>query len=94
MDAPPSTPLGWIRWARDKRLGGKLQTVLVGIALRANEDGECWPNQETIGANVGVHRVTVCNAAKELERLGLLTIENRHKSAKGRTSNVYRLTGM
>jgi hypothetical protein len=65
-------------WARDKKLKLAQKAVLMALAIRANEDGECWPNLSTLMNDSGVSdKHTIIKTLKELERLGLICTEKK-----------------
>lgn len=66
--------------------------VLLVLADQANDEGFCWPNQETIAKKARCSVRSVKRAIDSLKKSQLLDIEHRgNSSARGRKSNVYRL---
>ena len=70
--------------------------VLIALASHAGADGVCFPSQSRLQSMTGIKsRTTINKALRELEQLGVLTIE---KAGGGRSesgtyrSNLYRLT--
>ena len=60
--------------------------VYSALALRTNKRQQCWPSQNTIAQDSGLNEISVRRALRDLEYLGLISIETR---AKG--SNRYTL---
>lgn len=78
--------------AMQTKVGNPLRKlVLIKLADNANDLGECWPSYQHIADQCEIGRSTVRKHIKELEKQGLLRIENR-AGPKGNTSNLYRLT--
>ncbi|WP_204243971.1 helix-turn-helix domain-containing protein [Vibrio galatheae] len=65
--------------------------VLIKLADNANDYGECWPSYQHIADQCEIGKSTVRKHIKDLEKSGLLQIENR-KGPKGNASNIYKLT--
>lgn len=68
--------------------GGK---ILLALADYADDDGICWPSQKSLAAKCGIQPRTVQRRVKDLEKLGLVTIEPRTTSEGRTTSNLYHL---
>lgn len=84
-----SVRLMGIVWDMDLPLGEKM--VLLKLADRANDDGECWPGQESLAKQCSMtDRALRDNLAKIKER-GLVEVEMRRKGNRQAT-NLYRLT--
>lgn len=54
---------------RDLSANGRL--VALSLLRYADDDGECWPSQQTIARETGMGRKTVNHAVNELRRFGL-----------------------
>lgn len=67
-----------------------IKLVLLSLADRACEDGECFPSVERIEADTGLNRKTVIKATKELENLGAILDTGKRKGATQRVK-VYKL---
>lgn len=62
-------------WEIDLPSSAKL--VLLALAYRADASGSCYPSAPGIARLTGLNVKTVRSTLKELEKMGLLTIENR-----------------
>ena len=62
--------------------------ILMGIASYADEDGRCWPSQETLARRVGCSDRTVRAHLAALEAAGWLSREAR-SGVGGRRSDLY-----
>ncbi|MBK7543283.1 MAG: helix-turn-helix domain-containing protein [Candidatus Competibacteraceae bacterium] len=65
--------------------------VLLALADRANDDGECWLGMASLEAKCSMSRRTVIRALADLEAAGLIGVERRAGHGSGRLPNVYRL---
>lgn len=67
--------------------------VLLALADQANDQGLCWPSQETIASKARCSLRSVKRAVNSLRNAGLLEVEHRGREgfSKGRKSNIYRL---
>ena len=65
--------------------------VLIALADRANDDGECWPSIQTLAEQCECHRRTVERALAKLEDVGAIYRVNRYQEGR-KQSNVYRIT--
>ena len=64
--------------------------VLISLADRANDDGECWPSLATIARDCETTERSVIRKLYKLENEGFIT--RIHRSEDGmKTSNLYRL---
>lgn len=80
-----------IQWSWTvKGLSPPERLVLMNLADRANDHGECWPGFGTIRDDTELSRRSVVNAVNKLKALGLLTIRHRVESGQHH-SNVYTL---
>ena len=62
--------------------------VLLNLANRANDDGECWPSLERIAMECETSTRTVIRKIEKLERLGHVRRVRRAKEGM-KTSNLY-----
>ena len=60
------------RWAWAQPLKGNRLLVLLNLAERANEDGQCYPSIARITQDTGLNRKTVIAALQDLEAAGLI----------------------
>ena len=80
--------LNWQRATQKaKTLTHVQRNVAQALALRANEDGECWPSIATLAEDANCKETAARGAIRELTRLGLLEVN----LSAGRISNTYRL---
>lgn len=78
----------WVNWARRQTVGSPAgKSVLLEIALFANQKGECWPGVDTIRSNTELGESTVRKHISNLQSLGLISVTERPGA-----SNFYRLT--
>ncbi|WP_312694668.1 helix-turn-helix domain-containing protein [Caproiciproducens sp.] len=52
-------------------------------------NGECWPSKKTIAEACKISVATVTRALRELEKVGMIISEPRHRLNNGQTSNRY-----
>jgi DNA-binding transcriptional ArsR family regulator len=86
-------------WAASGRLPPKLacrftiaeQAVLAVVAVKVAEHGACGLTIGHIAALAGVSETTVRNAIREAKALGLVTVEERRKSAWVNYPNLVRI---
>jgi len=78
-------------WAFAQPLKPCPKSVLVALANRADEDGQCWPGIEDLEQRTGWNRRSIQRAIKDLQDRGLLVASFRFKPMGGQNSNLYRL---
>ena len=78
-------------WAFAQPLPPCPKSVLVALANRADEDGQCWPGIDDLEQRTGWKRRSIQRAIKDLQARGLLVTTFRFKSFGGQNSNLYRL---
>lgn len=67
-----------MKWARAQKVSGAAcRAVLNELAWCADEEGICWPSQETIAENTGLSRSTIVRAVKVLKDENLLEFDGR-----------------
>lgn len=81
-----------MNWAWDIELQPALKLVLLKLADRANDDGECWPGQESIAKACGVGARTLVRHIATLEQMGLIRTERRYGEDGRRDTNMYVLS--
>ena len=64
--------------------------VLLKLCDNANDEGVCWPSQQTIADQCEMSRMTVSRHIKILIEKGLIASRNRCVTT-GKTSNVYQI---
>jgi len=78
-------------WASSIKTGSPTKKlVLLLLADRANDSGECWPSLQKIADDCELSKRSVQDNIKRLENAGLLEIVQR-KSGDSQLSNIYRL---
>lgn len=81
-----------IKWAYDQRVGKPgPKAVLVALANFANEDGRCWPGQETLAAMTDMDQRTVRRSVDFLESHNFIRREKRHDKQGHRAPDIYEL---
>ncbi|MEO6147038.1 MAG: helix-turn-helix domain-containing protein [Sulfuriferula sp.] len=75
-------------WKMDLPLGEKM--VLLKLADRANDDGECWPGQESLASDCSMTDRGVRGVIEKLVTKGFLTVESRRCGQRNK-SNLYHL---
>lgn len=78
-------------WAFAQTLPPCPKSVLVALANRADEDGQCWPGLDDLEQRTGWNRRSIQRAIKDLQERGLLVASFRFKPMGGQNSNLYRL---
>ncbi len=79
-----------MRWALQQQdIKATHKFVLVAMADRANDDGECWPSIDQLRFDTCLTRNAICDASKALAEAGLIEIRKRFNG-----SNVYQLIGV
>jgi len=74
-------------WAWEQDVQGMHKLILLAIADYAGRDNNsAWPAITTLAARCGVSRITAVRAVRELEKLNLVSVENRSNK-----TNIYRL---
>ena len=68
-----------------------MKLVLLKLADRANDDGECWPGNASIAKACCISERTLIRHIAELEAFGLLTKQMRYDHDGKRTTSIYRL---
>lgn len=77
-------------WAMDLPQGQKM--VLLALADRANDDGECWPGQESLSRKCSMSERAIRDNIHKLEQAGLIEVETRQDTdTHQRKTNLYRL---
>lgn len=76
-------------WARAIKTGSAtVKSVLMAVANYADEEGICWPSQEQLADDTELSRHSVMRALDQLEDMGLLDRERRHRGDGSRTSDL------
>jgi hypothetical protein len=77
-------------WAWEQPVGGSEKLVLLRLADHANDDGLCWPSQDTMHVKCGVSERTVRESLGKLEGRGLISRTPRWREGR-RTTDLIRL---
>jgi len=71
---------------------GPSRAIMLALAYRANDKGECWPSLPRIAKDSGLVRSTVAERLRDIERMGEITIKSRGHKRNDARSNLYRIT--
>jgi len=80
-----------MNWAWGVKLQPSVKLVLLKLADRANDDGECWPGQSSIADECCISKNTLIRHIKELQAIGLVSISKRKTDEGKQATNVYQL---
>ena len=80
-----------MNWAWDVNLQPAVKLVLLKLADRANDDGECWPGQESIATACNMSERSVVRHIADLEKHGLLVVMRRKNDSGKQETNLYKL---
>lgn len=79
-------------WAREIKTGSAtIKSVLLAVANYADEEGVCWPSQEQLAEDTELSRHSIMRALDQLEEMGLLSRERRHRGDGSRSSDLIML---
>lgn len=79
-------------WARGIKTGSAtVKSVLLAVANYADEEGVCWPSQDQLADDTELSRHSIMRAFDQLEEMGLLARERRHRGDGSRTSDLIML---
>lgn len=81
-----------MNWAWEVELPPALKLVLLKLADRANDDGECWPGQASVAKACGIGARTLVRHIAALEQMGLIKTEKRYGDDGKRETNMYVLS--
>ena len=76
-------------WAWNQPYKHPTKVVLLRLADRANDKGECWPGMQSVADDCGISRRSVIRAIAQLEADGLLIVQRTHWTLK--KPNGYRI---
>lgn len=79
-----------ISWAFAQNIPGSEKLILLSLANRSDDKGDCWPSMSTIAKDAGVSRATVLRMVVKLEQRNLVALEKRMTS-HGKSSHIYTL---
>lgn len=80
-----------IEYSRSKTRGPD-RAILLILAYRANDRGECWPSLSRIANDSGLSRGTVAFHLPQIQRTGEIIILSRGRKGKHCRSNLYKIT--
>jgi len=75
----------------DAALTANQTLIMLALADNANDDGVCYPHQQTLIDKTKLSRTTVVRNLSELEAKGVIRKRYRAKKQGGRYSNIYLL---
>lgn len=79
-------------WAWEQECpSANAKLVLLALADRADEDGECWPSRQWLHTKTGLHVESVKRALAALHKNDLLDREQHHAKTGSWSSNRYTL---
>lgn len=78
-------------WAFSVPLPPCPKSVLVALANRADEDGNCWPGIDDLERRTGWKRRAIQLAIRQLVKDQLLTVSARFQSSLRQDSNLYQI---
>jgi hypothetical protein len=76
-------------WAFEQKIPGNIKIVLLALADNANDEGYCWPSQETIARKASVSVRNLRRLLTQLEERELISISRRNDRDGHRASNGY-----
>lgn len=77
-------------WSQDISNSSR-KLVLLALADRANDDGECWPGITSLAEKCSIPRRTLIRALASLEEQGLISVRRRPGEGSGRQTNLYQI---
>lgn len=75
----------------DERLGNAAFRVLAALGTYSDENGWCFPTQNTLAARLRITRQAVSKSLHQLEELGYITIHFQYADDKAQKGSKYRL---
>ena len=80
-----------MNWAWGINIDPAVKLVLLKIADRANDDGECWPGNASIAKDCCISERTLGRYLGKLEELGLIKVKRNFDRHGHRAANSYLL---
>ncbi len=74
---------------RDENLDSNKKLVMLALGDNANDEGFCYPSINNIVQKTSLSKPTVIKHLKELEMLGLLLSQKRHRENGSATTKIY-----
>ena len=79
-----------MQWAWEQDVGNSTRKViLLALADRSNDDGECWPGISSLSEKCSIPRRTLIRAINELQDKGYLSVIHRAGNGSGRKTNAW-----
>lgn len=80
-----------MNWAWGIELPPAMKLVLLKLADRANDDGECWPGIDVVAEACGVSERSVMRYIQQMEEIGLIVVDRRKAETGRQQTNIYTL---
>lgn len=80
-----------MNWAWGIELPPAMKLVLLKLADRANDDGECWPGMDVVAQACGVSKASMIRYIQKMEEMGLVMVSKRKGDDGRQQTNVYTL---
>lgn len=80
-----------MNWAWGVDLPPAMKLVLLKLADRADDDGECWPGMKSVAKQCGVCERTLMRHIEKMESMGLLHKSKRKDESGRQMPNLYTL---
>lgn len=80
-----------MNWAWGIELPPAMKLVLLKLADRANDDGECWPGMDVVAEACGVSKASMIRYIQKMEEMGLVRVSKRKGDDGRQQTNVYTL---
>lgn len=78
-----------MNWAWGVELPPAMKLVLLKLADRANDDGQCWPGMDVVAEACGVSKASVIRYVAKMESMGLVKVERRKGDDGRQATNIY-----
>lgn len=78
-----------MNWAWEVELPPAAKLVLLKLADRANDDGQCWPGMDVVAEACGVSERSVMRYVQQFEQMGLVRIDRRKGGDGRQQTNIY-----
>ena len=83
--------MGYFEKIYQSDLSHRARAVYMYLKDRADQEGKCWPEIQTISAELHLSRSTVKRALDELCKADLIAKDHRWRENGSLTSNLYRV---
>jgi hypothetical protein len=74
---------------KDENLDSNKKLIMLAMGDNANDEGFCYPSTNNIVSKTSLSKPTVIKHLKELELLGVVLSQKRHRSNGSATSKIY-----